>query len=64
VVPEEVLSEFCAGRGETFLAATRLMNKFEHISLAEGAGNSWSSTHFCNQPWSEQCESFEATEDC
>jgi hypothetical protein len=37
VVPEEVLSEFCAGRGETFLAATRLMNKFEHISLAEGA---------------------------
>ena len=37
VVPEEVLSEFCADRGEMFLASIMLVNKFDRVSLMEEA---------------------------
>ena len=34
-VSEEVLDEFCSTRGDTFLAATRLMKKFDQVSLGD-----------------------------
>jgi hypothetical protein len=37
MVPEEVLSEFCAKRGHTFLASIRMVNTFDRISLVEEA---------------------------
>jgi hypothetical protein len=37
VVPEEVLSEFCADRGEMFLASIKLVNQFDCVSLMEEA---------------------------
>lgn len=36
-VPEEALHEFCSTRGDTFLAATRLIKKFDQVSLEDQA---------------------------
>ena len=36
-ISEEVLHEVCSTRGDTFLAATRLLKKFEHVSLQDQA---------------------------
>jgi hypothetical protein len=37
VVPEEVLDSFVVDRGKTFLAGIRLLQQFEHESLAKSA---------------------------
>ena len=37
LIPEEVLSSFCTGRGDVFLAAARQMNWFRERSWDEGA---------------------------
>eukprot|EP00956_Cyclotella_meneghiniana_P005534 scaffold7111_cov22-Cyclotella_meneghiniana.AAC.1 len=47
-VSEEALNEFCSTRGDTFLAATRLMKKFDQVSLGDQAQ---STVHRYNLLW-------------
>lgn len=46
-VPEEVLDEFVCDRGRTFLAAPRLLDRFNTLSFEEGAQKTVSRLNTC-----------------
>ena len=51
-VPEEVLDEFVCDRGRMFLAAPRLMERFNSLSLEEGAQKTVARLNLCQNIYS------------